>query len=197
MSDAARLQIREPALEFNSSDAQFITSAFDSTLAHLESIGSGAQWGSKPFSSKEGFCDRIREWTDKSTQDGKPVRLFIAELKQADPPPSLGNLHHRVDGDGNTIFLLGAALVADAWAPEYILKACEEEAGLDGLRKTLEAKDYSYLEVLITDFRGGVGGPRKGAGAALLERVREYVVQAGRRTLLADCWAGNERGLVR
>jgi hypothetical protein len=197
MAEANPLRIREPAADPSPSDAQFVIDAFDSTLAHLESIGSGAQWGSLPFSKKDGFCDRIHEWIDSSTDKGKPVRVFIAETTQAAETPSTGNLHFRLDEDGNKIYLLGAMVLADAWAPDYVVKVCGEQSGLEAVDGMLKAKEYIYLEVLVTDFRAGAGGLRKGTGAALLRKAVEYVGKAGRTTLLGDCWTGNERSLVR
>ncbi|KAI8192893.1 hypothetical protein KHU50_013010 [Colletotrichum sp. SAR 10_65] len=38
-------------------DVAFIVAAFDSTLAPLAALGSGAMWGTTPFSQKDGFVE--------------------------------------------------------------------------------------------------------------------------------------------
>lgn len=69
-------------------DAAFIIGAFDSTLPHLESIGSGSQWGSIPFSQRgpeggligivDGMIEKAIEYRKTGNKDH--VVVFIAEI---------------------------------------------------------------------------------------------------------------------
>jgi hypothetical protein len=194
MEDVLQYQIREQSFAPDPADAQFIMDAFDSTLPYLASIGSGVQWGLEALSRNEKFRRNIQEWTETSTSDGQPVRLFIAELSTRGLPTP--GLHCRIDENGNEVLLIGAALVADSWVPPHITNAFKD-LSLEFLSEILNDKNFLYIEVLTTDFRAGSGYPRKGAGAALINHIKEYGIKMGKETLLVDCWAGNERKLVR
>ncbi|KAI5458846.1 hypothetical protein BGZ63DRAFT_392157 [Mariannaea sp. PMI_226] len=67
------------------------------------------------------------------------------------------------------------------------VKPIIEKADADG--------DAFYLEVLISDFR--TGSARKGAGAALVKKIKDYSVSRGAKVLFVDCWAGNDGNLVK
>ena len=56
-------------------------------------------------------------------------------------------------------------------------------------------KNWAYVHLLISDFRTGEW--RKGAGAALIAEAKAKAKARGREALYVDCWAGNERRLVR
>lgn len=59
----------------------------------------------------------------------------------------------------------------------------------------MERGDYVFLKVLVSDYRAGP--LRKGAGATLVQAIRDYVKEVGKKTVYVDCYAGNDGGLVK
>jgi hypothetical protein len=179
--------IRDEALP---EDADFILEAFDSTLPHLASIGSGTQWGSEPLSTKESYVERIRVAVEKArsgTSDNDAV--FIAEVPvDGGLDPVTGRA--RRDRVNQQMLQVGAAIVQGSF-PLYVA----EQQHLDArVRAAIERTDYIYLFVMVSDFRAGA--LRKGAGAALAQRVRQYALEKGKAVVYVDCWAGNGERLV-
>ncbi|KAI8253292.1 hypothetical protein K4K56_008720 [Colletotrichum sp. SAR 10_98] len=68
-------------------DVTFIVAAFDSTLAPLAALGSGAMWGSTPFSQKDGFVEgtvkdvRTSERYRATGEGEEALRIFVAEVE--------------------------------------------------------------------------------------------------------------------
>lgn len=181
----------------NPQDGNFILAAFDSALPHLASVGSSGQWGSQPFSEREDSRERIMAWihTSEAFRLGKegsePRRLYIAEV-EVDGDRDLEGLSARTDVHGQRFLSVAAAGVREHWWPDYIknmeeMKPIIEKADSDG--------NAFYLEILISDFR--TGSARKGAGAALLDKVKDYSISRGAKVLFLDCWAGNNGNLVK
>ena len=146
----------------------FILEAFDSNLPNLASIGSGAQWGSEPRSTKESHVERVQAAVEKARSGNSDNdAVFIAEV-----PVENGLAHGagraRRDGNNQQLLQVGAAIVEGSF-PSYV--AQQENLGTR-IRAATERADYLYLFVLVTDFR--TGALRKGAGAALAQRVRQY-----------------------
>lgn len=171
-------------------DAQFIVAAFDSTLPYLASIGAGAMWGEKPFSEKDGFEEDTVGSVQKSESQEDPSRIFIAEVD------SLG----AVDSDDGAApgddersakkpVRVGSAMIREDSLPSYITDRQEMKPEVDG------AKDFLFLEVVISDYR--TGPLHKGAGAALIEAIKRYGREKNKNTLYVDCWAGNSGKLNR
>ncbi|KFY89839.1 hypothetical protein V500_05403 [Pseudogymnoascus sp. VKM F-4518 (FW-2643)] len=199
---SSRFHIRETCDV--SADSAFILDAFDASLAHLESIGSGAQWGAEPFSAS---ADRVKSATGVVTAAeayrlnsaaGDPVRLFIAEVGVEDGEGdgsnsgSLDGLRVRT-GDGGARFLaVAAGSVRERWWPAYV--STPPHLAPVVARAKAEGNPF-YLEMLISDFR--TGASRKGSGAALVRRIREYAVAKGATSLFVDCWAGNDGNLAK
>lgn len=185
-------QIRDQALQ---EDADFILEAFDATLPHLASIGSGSQWGSEPRSTNEQHIKKIREAIEKArsgTSDNNAV--FIAELPintndDLDPAVAAAGRTRKAE-DNQQMLQVGAAAVQGSF-PAYV---AEQENLEEYVRAAVERADYLYLFVLVSDFR--VGALRKGVGAALARRVREYAGEKGKKAVYLDCWAGNGERLV-
>ncbi|KAI0098917.1 acetyltransferase [Nemania sp. FL0031] len=180
-----------------SEDGAFILSAFDASLPQLASIGSGGQWGSQPFSERPNIQGRLNYEKAKqyqSTGEGEPIRIFIIETEI--PSSAVAELPDSVrirTGDGGEKFLaVGSMTVSEGKYPEYLVPHFDKEV----IKKELDGtSEYVYLEALITDFRTGPW--RKGAGAALIERAREYCREKGKRIMYCDSYAGNDRKLVK
>ncbi|KAJ4307228.1 hypothetical protein N0V88_000607 [Collariella sp. IMI 366227] len=83
----ASFRIRDALPTPTNTDAAFITSALDSCIPHLATIGSAAQWGSVSFSSaRPDMINRhISAIADasayRSTGSGPPIRVLIAEAQ--------------------------------------------------------------------------------------------------------------------
>ncbi|KAK1842026.1 acetyltransferase, partial [Colletotrichum chrysophilum] len=71
-------------------DVAFIVAAFDSTLAPLTALGSGAMWGTTPFSQKDGFVEetikdvRTSERYQATGEGEEALRIFVAEAELED-----------------------------------------------------------------------------------------------------------------
>lgn len=198
-------RMREAGLLPN--DTEFLVAAFDSTLPYLQSIGGGEMWGRVPFSEKDGFIAETQESITKSqsyrqTGTGDKVCVFIAEVEISmdDEEPATGTgtgiFHTRVDADGQVWLAVAAAVVRESWVPDYIRSqphlrlptVGDEEEGTTG-------GGFAYLEVMVADHR--TGRHHRGAGAALLQLLKQYYRKKGSGTMYVDAWAGNGRNLVK
>lgn len=183
-------------------DVDFILAAADSTLLHLASIGSGDQWGSTPFSEREDRVEQIQGWISSSEayrlgQPGsQPHKLFIAEVEVPEgDDTAFAGLSIRTDERGRRLASVGVAGVREHWWPKYVAGP-EGFESLQHVVKQAEAEGgFFYLDVLLSDFRASAA--RRGVGAALLEKAREYSVSRGAKVLFLDCWAGNSGNLVK
>ncbi|KAI5465222.1 acetyltransferase [Mariannaea sp. PMI_226] len=182
----------------NPQDGEFLLAAFDGALPHLASIGSGDQWGSQPFSERTEYRDRINAWVPMSEacrlgiEGSEPLRLYIAEVQVGDDNVNLGGLSVRTDEQDRRFLSVAAAAIREHWWPDYLNK-------MEKMKPIIEKADADrnafYLEVLISDFR--TGSARKGAGAALMKKIKEYSISRGAKVLFMDCWAGNGGNLVK
>ncbi|KAK4150902.1 hypothetical protein C8A00DRAFT_45795 [Chaetomidium leptoderma] len=157
-------RIRDALPCSSNTDAKFITSAFDSCIPHLATIGSATQWGTAPLSSaRPNLITRyITAIADaekyRLTGSGPPVRVLIAEalLPSGEYLP------------------VGAAALRGGYIAQYVLdqKHLQEvtSRALAG-----EEGEFMFLETLVTDFSEATKEYRKGAGAALVEYAREWV----------------------
>ncbi|KAL2173151.1 uncharacterized protein P884DRAFT_288296 [Thermothelomyces heterothallicus CBS 202.75] len=219
-------RIRDAVPSPSDDDAKFITSAFDSSIPHLSSIGSAGQWGTDQLSvARPGFLARHASAiadaeayrlassgsgsgsTSTSTSssssgapiNNKPVRVLIAE---AALPGRDGDGDGAGAGHGQQRYLpVGAATLRANYLPQYVL----DQEHLRGVTGPLLAGaagegggDFMFLEVLITDFGEAARGYRRGAGAALVRYAKEWAgKELGIHAMYVDCWAGNEEKLVR
>ncbi|KAL2127801.1 hypothetical protein VTI74DRAFT_10152 [Chaetomium olivicolor] len=182
-------RIRDALPSPSNTDAKFITSAFDSCLPHLASIGSARQWGTTPLSSsRPHFLTRhVTAIADaekyRLSGSGSPVRVLIAEALL---PPS-----------GEEFIPVGAATLRGGYFPQYVL---DQKHLQDITSRALAGEEgkFMFLEILVTDFSESTKAYRKGAGAALVEYAREWAGrELGMGVMYVDCWAGNEGKLVR
>ncbi|KAH7136172.1 hypothetical protein B0J11DRAFT_597522 [Dendryphion nanum] len=172
-------------------DADFILEAFDSTQPHLASIGSGTQWGTEPMSKRDGSAERIRSAVEKARSGSSDkYAIFIAEV-HVDDGIDAGTGRIRIDRPNLQLLQVGAAIVHQGSFPDYVAK----QQHLDALVcEATERADYLYLYALVSDYR--TGSMRKGAGAVLAQRVRDYAQEKGKAVVYVDCWAGNGEKLV-
>lgn len=179
--------IRDALSSPQNTDAKFITSAFDSCIPHLATIGSATQWGTVPMSSaRPGFLTRhVTAIADaekyRLTGSGSPVRVLIAEA---------------VLPSGEYI-PVGAMTLRGGYFPQYVLDR-ENLREITSRALAGEEGEFMFLEILVTDFSEATKEYRKGAGAALVRYAREWVEEElGMGVFYVECWAGNEGKLVR
>lgn len=180
-------RIRDALPSPSNTDAKFITSAFDSCIPHLATIGSATQWGTTPLSVvRPDFITRhITAIADaekyRLTGSGSPARVLIAEalLPSGEYIP------------------VGAATLRGNYFPSYVSNQ-EHLRGITSRALAGEEKGFMYLDVLVTDFSEATKEYRKGAGAALVKYAGEWAGgELGMGVMYVDCWAGNEGKLVR
>ncbi|KAL1869443.1 hypothetical protein VTK73DRAFT_3117 [Phialemonium thermophilum] len=185
-------RIRDAVPSPSDIDAKFITSAFDSCIPHLATIGSATQWGTVPLpTARPDFITRhITSIADaekyRLSGTGQPVRVLIAEAQL----PAAG-------GEEPGYIPVGAATLRGGYFPSYV----SGQEHLRGVTERALAGDggrFMYLDILVTDFSETTRVYRKGAGAALVEYVREWAGrELGMGVMYVDCWAGNDGKLVR
>lgn len=186
LSQMSEFHIRTSALP---EDATFILEAFDSTLPHLASTGSGEQWGSEPRSKQEVFVKRIQKEVEKARSGASDNDVvFVAEVPTDEPMAESTTV--RREGGSQQMLKVAAAIVQGEF-PSYVAERQNLEASV---RTAVERADYLYLSVMISDFRAGA--LRKGAGAVLAQRVKQYAMEKGKAAVYCDCWAGNGEKLV-
>jgi GNAT superfamily N-acetyltransferase len=191
----SKFRIRDAVPSPANTDAQFITSAFDSCIPHLASIGSATQWGTTPLSSaRPDFITRhITSIADaekyRLSGSGQPVRVLIAE---ALVPSTTG------EGEGEDRYVpVGAATLRGGYFPSYV-SGQEHLREVTGKALAGEEGGFMYLDILVTDFSEATKAYRKGAGAALVEFAREWAGrELGLGIMYVDCWAGNGGKLVK
>ncbi|RAL02996.1 uncharacterized protein BO80DRAFT_23031 [Aspergillus ibericus CBS 121593] len=195
MTIPSPFQVR-PA-EPTDADLTFIVSTYDATLPFLASIGNHEQWGSIPFSQRGDFSTETltqlhhseeNRLTDTSHSSG--LRIFIVEREYHDEPLDAESSQHlRIEADGRRYLPVGFAQTRENWVPSYVKSQSHLPI------PDIEREEFVYLEVIVTDSR--VGGLRRGAGAALMNGIREYGRSRGKRAFWVDSWGGSERRLVR
>ncbi|KAB8255971.1 hypothetical protein BDV32DRAFT_106561 [Aspergillus pseudonomiae] len=181
-------------------DDQFVVAAFDAAIPYLTSIGSHEQWGTTPFSHREGWVDetvqQIKDSKSSTPQSDANkngvLRIFIVEKEcHADDPESVDThpAHYRVSSDRRRYLSVGFAFVRENWIPGYI----ESQKHLQV--PDSERESNIYLEVMVTDSR--VGSLRRGAGSALIRGIRDYGHKTQKKAFWLDGWAGNDKKLIR
>ncbi|KAF5024703.1 hypothetical protein F66182_3217 [Fusarium sp. NRRL 66182] len=192
-----QFSVRDAGVSFN--DAQFIIDAFDSTIPHLAATGNSEQWGIEPLSNQKGFIQKMHDFLAESekfreTGAGNPMRIFIAEVHDDQVNQEItasDGLARRVDEKGNTLLSVGLAIVLDNTFVKYLQ---ESDSVKDHIGPAMEKGNFVFLQYLVTDHR--VGDRRKGAGTALLEKVKEYAIEHGWKAIWIDCWDGGNGQLV-
>lgn len=169
----------------DSDDLDFIVAAFDSTLPYLTLIGAGEMWGSQPFSQRDGFVEDIQT-SIKQSEDylNSGVLVLIAEQE-----PDILQAVHDQDQGKDCWQPVAAAIIRDT-LPNYLTT----NASLVPI--LADAEDFLHIEAMVAHCHVGKDRHRGGgAGAAIINEVRERANAKGKVCILTDCWAGNGRGL--
>ncbi|KAI1423677.1 acetyltransferase [Xylaria sp. FL1777] len=195
---SARPTFHIRGLEEGLGDDQFMIDAFNASLVHLASIGSGGQWGSEPFSERPDVEDRAKIFKQalryQTTGEGEPRLIFIieAEIPSSAVDELPASLKVRTDDAGRKLLPVGTVMLSEGIYAHYMSHFFHQ----DPIKKELDGtRDYLYLEALITDYRAGPW--RAGAGAALIEHSRQFCRERGKRIIYIDSYAGNDGKLVR
>ncbi|KAI9661116.1 MAG: hypothetical protein M1821_009443 [Bathelium mastoideum] len=174
-------------------DDERVLAFFDNQLQWLESVGSGAQWGSNPRGNTEAFQKKYRSKIQQSEACiGKPyssgwIRAYVleaevdadslgAEVRQLSEPPE----------ENGRAKVPVAAMILDSKSSDYTRSVLPEEDDHD---------PFIFLAYLLSDRR--TSSINKGAGAVLIKHAKDEARQLGIRRITGDCWAGNDRKLVR
>lgn len=160
--------IRPAARE--SSDAELLIGFKDSQISWLSAVGSIGQWGTQPSrESNPSILERCNRWVEKSEQRAE----WGSEWCRAFVAEA---------SSGTPV----AGLVLAAESPAVTRAILPEQD---------EKDPFVYLAYLISNREAG--GEEKGAGAALVAFAKEETRRAGLKRICLDCWAGNDRKLVK
>ena len=174
-------------------DNERVLAFFDSQLQWLETVGSHAQWGSNTRGDDETSQKKYHSKIQRSEACvGKPyssdwIRAYIleaevdadslsAEVRQlSDPPKDDGRARVPV-----------AAMILESKSSDYVRSVLPEADDDD---------PFIFLAYLLSDRR--TSSINKGAGAVLINYAKDEARQLGIRRITSDCWAGNDRKLIR
>lgn len=180
-------------------DVDFIVAAMDSCLPVLAKNGNVGQWGTTPFSKQDGFLEATRHDVAQAerfrlTGQGERLRIFMARVMENESETK-GDLHHITDLTEHEVALLtvGAVVIRDDEFAKHVI-ASKPLAPYVAAAKA--AGGFVFIDLLIADHRVDPA-KRKGSGRALIEHVKEYAREHGKRTVLVDCWAGGNGRLGR
>ncbi|CVK94505.1 uncharacterized protein FMAN_16132 [Fusarium mangiferae] len=179
-------------------DANFITTAFDSSLPFLNKTGNAGQWGTTPFSQRDGFLGGTRDDIAQSevfrlSGQGQRRRVFIAEIEGTHSDNDVVDLHCRKDHTGKAFVSVGAAMILDDEFASHIRSVAVLEPHIAAAEKH---GGFVFLDFLVADHRVP-SAKRKGVGLALLERVKTYAYEHGKQAIFLDCWTGGTDKLVK
>ncbi|KAI1057516.1 hypothetical protein LB505_010422 [Fusarium chuoi] len=180
-------------------DAVFITAAFDSSLPFLNETGNTGQWGTVPFSQRNGFLEGTQNDIEQSeifrlSGQGERRRVFIAEIEETHSGSDSVDLHRRKDDHTDKTFVsVGAAMILDDEFASHIRSVAALEPHIAAAEK---GRGFVFLDFLVTDHRVP-SAKRKGVGLALLERVKTYAYEHGKQAIFLDCWTGGTDKLLR
>ena len=188
---SSAFSIRPATLEAR--DDKRVLSYFDSQLQWLETVGSGAQWGSTPRGHKEDMKEKYRSKIERSEACiGKPfgpdwIQAYIMEA-EVDVDSVNAELRQlaTVTGDGRCARVPVAAMILQAKSADYVRSILPEQDDED---------PFVFLHYLLSDRR--TSSINKGAGAALIRHAKDETKELGLRRITADCWRGNDRKLVK
>lgn len=161
-------KIRPAALA--SSDAELLIAFKDSQIAWLSKVGSIDQWGTRPSPElNPSVLERCHRWVERSEQHAKWSSDWCRAFVAEGP-------------SGTTV----AGMVLEAISPAVTRSILLEQD---------EEDPFVYLAYLISNREAG--GEEIGAGAVLIAFTKEQLHAVGVKRLCLDCWAGNDRKLVK
>ena len=161
------------------SDVDFVVHAFDSALPYLASIGSEAQWGTKPFSEKPQVVQSFAKYVQESYD------LYHGSIHDATPWQHMSL--YEVKTPNNKWIRVSAQGLSTSF-PVYVPESLADN-------KTRTASDYLYLNYLIADRRKG--DLAKGSAAHLVKFADQRAKELNKKIVYGDCWRGNKNGLLR
>ena len=174
-------------------DDERVLAFFDSQLQWLETVGSGALWGSNPRGKDEVYQKKYRkkiQWSEACV--GKPystgwTRAYVleAEVDANSLDPEVRQLSETAGEDGRAMVPV-AAMILESKSADYARSVLPESDDGD---------PFIFLAYLLSDRR--TGSINKGAGAFLIKHAKDEARRLGIRRITGDCWAGNDRKLVR
>ncbi|KAN0061663.1 hypothetical protein ACQY0O_005654 [Thecaphora frezii] len=168
-------------------DLGFILSAFDSSLPFLSSIGSGAQWGSVPFSSKPQTVAQFHDFIADAHA------ALASEHEAGNEPTQRRKTMHIALRSGIRV---GACATTHASLPEYLpasLQSLVSQKCAEGEEAEAEAERWLYINYLVSHRQR----ESRGVGGELIAHVCRCAKEQGVRWIWVDCWSGNRGGLVR
>ena len=193
MSSQPHFSLRDATL---AQDEAFIVSTFDASISYLESIGSQAQWGTTPFSSRPGWLSetssQILEASQNAalnTTDALCILILEAYVRKEELEVLEAEDGYERKEVESARVPLGFAFVRGNWLPKYLPASAVEQLG------QVRLEDSLYIEVIVSDSH--LRDRFHGIGAAMLREVREWGRSRGKKALYLDGWAGNERKLIR
>ncbi|KAJ9477939.1 hypothetical protein PHBOTO_001488 [Pseudozyma hubeiensis] len=164
------------------SDVEFILRAYDSTLPYLSAIGSEEQWGTKPFSSRP---DTVAKYT---TMIDIGYRHHSNFLQTGLEHPEQSGVFLCEVKNRQQLWTRKAALQCASTFPDYVPERLADQA-------TRQAKNYVYLNSIITDRRAGP--LEKRALEALYIFGLVWAQQFDKTMVYGDVWAGNGGSLLK
>lgn len=173
-------------------DGLWLLQNLDSQLPWLATVGSGAQWGSEPRSTKEESRTRLRaqvrqseeQWDLPFSKDWMRAYVAEAEATEAELSAEQQRLAREVLNGKYRIPVAGMILAGRSL--EYVQPLLPEQD---------ERDPFLYLAYLLSDRR--TSPLSTGAGAALLQHAKEEASRLGISRICGDCWRGNDRRLVK
>ncbi|KAF2993514.1 hypothetical protein E8E13_001285 [Curvularia kusanoi] len=178
-------------------DEAFIISVFDASIPYLSSLGSEAQWGTSPFSSRPGWLSETQTQIRESEQNAaanttNALRILILEVVTTAEEMkvlSTEDVCQREQDDARRRMPVAFAFVRGNWLPSYLPAAAVDQAGQSARDESL------YVEVMVS--AGNCKDRPQGIGAAMLRELRVWGRCRGKKILYLDGWAGNDRELIR
>lgn len=188
---STKFSIRPATLE--AGDDKRVLSYFDSQLQWLETVGSGAQWGSTPRGQEDKYQEKYRRKISQSEACiGKPfgpewTQTYIMEA-EVDLNSLSTELRQLAEGTGDDqrARLPVAALVLDSKAADYVHSILPQQDDKD---------PFVFISYLISDRKATPFN--RGAGAALINYANDETIRLGLKRICLDCWRGNDRKLVK
>lgn len=95
--------------------------------------------------------------------------------------------------EGKRYLAAGATYIRDDEAPAYF---ATKVPTVDAELKTAKEQGFVYMDVLL-GYQEAPAQYRKGAGVALMDRVKQYAKEKNKASIYLEIWVNNENGLLR
>ena len=168
---------------------------FDTQLPWLATVGSGDQWGSEGRSHLSKYQEKYRSKVERSEACAAKgyelapgwIRAYMmeAEVETDSISDEFKQLAEGNQKDGR-LRIPVAAMVLENESADYVRSILPDQDPED---------PFVFLSYLLSDRR--TSPINKGAGAVLIKHAKEEIRKLEVRRLCGDCWAGNDRKLVK